>query len=63
MKSKIKILTLLMTLLFVGLIFTDTASAALVNCGGYDVNGVRQPECDIPNLIQTVVNVINFLNK
>lgn len=42
-------------------LFALPAAAAIVNCGGYDANRAPQNPCGLGDLVQTVVNIINFL--
>ncbi len=58
--KKYQLTSVLMVVLMVA-IFALPASAALVNCGGYDANTNAQKPCEIGDLVQTVVNLINFL--
>lgn len=60
MKPKIKIILILVLLVLVT--SPNFASAALINCGGYGAGESHsQGACDIPALIQSIKNIINFL--
>lgn len=59
MKSKFNRITALSIIGLFG--FLNFANAAFVNCGGYDEDGTKMPECDIPTLILTINVIINFL--
>jgi hypothetical protein len=59
MKSKTKLLfaVFILASLFVG----QFASAAFVTCGGHNADGTIQKECELSDLILTVIHIINYL--
>jgi hypothetical protein len=56
-KVRIIFFSFLLAILF----FANVSQAALVTCGGHNDDGTVQPACTIPDLIKTVLNIINFL--
>jgi amino acid transporter len=60
-KSKISFLVNTIVIVFFLLISIQPAQAALVKCGGYNMDGTAQPPCKLADVAISIQYIINFL--